>query len=402
MPNRRRTVKSSKNTEIEFFVELQDLREEVSRLCSIDLSMEATGEPSKLQVTRDPSPPASSRLPDQSSGSCMVASSLIGPIVLINNRALQRDCLSRVLAIEFPHRAVLTFASIDDWNAVADQEASTPLIFLCEGDSVVDLAALGLGSATRQPTPVILLSDAEDPASIFRALDMGVKGYIPSKSRDRSRDRGNAPRYGWRRIRAGGQPDTRCQRTRDNAPRTRRKTARADLAASVVDHSGGQPREIQRRHSQRAQSSREHGQSAYSQHHEEAQGEEPDGHRSQIARYPPCPGPRDLQCPRDHSAARTKYKGLLTRKQRYSPMAAPPARAAAPIAPWRALPHRRLVAYGLWRRQMPAHASSVWHGQGNRLVAVAICSAAVNEMKPPKGEKRSWRAPESPGSAPAS
>ncbi|GLS19339.1 DNA-binding response regulator [Labrys miyagiensis] len=100
--------------------------------------------------------------------------------MLINNRALQRDCLGRVLAAEFPQRRVLTFASIDDWNAVADQETATPLVFLCDSDTALDLDALGVGTALWQMAPVILLSDAEDPASIFRALDMGIKGYIPS------------------------------------------------------------------------------------------------------------------------------------------------------------------------------------------------------------------------------
>ena len=108
----------------------------------------------------------------------MVTSSPTGPIVLINSKALQRDCLGRVLAAEFPQRVILTFPTIGDWKETADQGEHLPLVFLCEGDVPIDLDILG--SATSHRSPIILLSDAEDPASIFRALDMGIKGYIPS------------------------------------------------------------------------------------------------------------------------------------------------------------------------------------------------------------------------------
>lgn len=122
-------------------------------------------------------PRAPLREPVQANGVSMNVSSPAGPIVLINNRALQRDCLGRVLAAEFPQRAVLAFASTSEWSAVPDRAATTPLVFLCDSDATAEPEAI---SALRQIAPIILLSDAEDPASIFRALDMGIKGYIPT------------------------------------------------------------------------------------------------------------------------------------------------------------------------------------------------------------------------------
>lgn len=110
----------------------------------------------------------------------MIATSSVGPIVLINSRTLQRDCFGRVLAVEFPKRTVLTFSTIEDWNAVAGEYEQTPLIFLCESEIPADLSLLETGAARGWQAFVILLSDVEDPASIFRALDMGIKGYIPS------------------------------------------------------------------------------------------------------------------------------------------------------------------------------------------------------------------------------
>jgi DNA-binding NarL/FixJ family response regulator len=109
----------------------------------------------------------------------MVSSNPSGPIVLINNRALQRDCLGRVLAAEFAQRSIITFSTIQQWKDAATGEDEPQLIFLCDGDAPVSLDILVSGESKRLP-PVILLSDAEDPASIFQALDMGIKGYIPS------------------------------------------------------------------------------------------------------------------------------------------------------------------------------------------------------------------------------
>jgi DNA-binding NarL/FixJ family response regulator len=176
MPNPRQTASSSNKTEDDIFHLLQNLREEILRRSFIDLSDITPLDFGQLQGFKD-SPRAPLREPVQANGASMVASSPAGPIVLINNRALQRDCLGRVLAAEFPQRAVLAFASIDEWNTVIERAATTPLVFLCDGDSIADPDIM---SALRQLAPIILLSDAEDPASIFRALDMGIKGYIPT------------------------------------------------------------------------------------------------------------------------------------------------------------------------------------------------------------------------------
>lgn len=110
----------------------------------------------------------------------MVVNGPQGQIALINHRTLQRDCISRVLAVEFPDRRILPFARLEEWNAVADQYDGVSLIIVCEGEEQNDLPALAAAAAHTPPAAVIILSDSEDPASIFRALDLGVKGYIPS------------------------------------------------------------------------------------------------------------------------------------------------------------------------------------------------------------------------------
>ncbi|MDT3377710.1 LuxR C-terminal-related transcriptional regulator [Labrys portucalensis] len=110
----------------------------------------------------------------------MVVNSPPGQIALINHRTLQRDCISRVLAVEFPERKILPFARLDEWNAVADEHEEVSLVIICEGDDPSDLTLLAAATGHMPSAAIIILSDSEDPASIFRALDLGVKGYIPS------------------------------------------------------------------------------------------------------------------------------------------------------------------------------------------------------------------------------
>lgn len=110
----------------------------------------------------------------------MVVNGPQGQIALINHRTLQRDCISRVLAVEFPDRKILPFARLDEWNSVANEHEDVSLVIVCEGEDPSDLGALAAAAAHARSSSVIILSDLEDPASIFRALDLGVKGYIPS------------------------------------------------------------------------------------------------------------------------------------------------------------------------------------------------------------------------------
>ncbi|QEN86957.1 response regulator transcription factor [Labrys sp. KNU-23] len=128
----------------------------------------------------DLSPSVPLRQLGQSYGTTMVVNSPPGQIALINVRTLQRDCISRVLAVEFPDRKILPFARLEEWNAAADTHEDVSLVIICEGEDPSDLSSLAAATAHTPSAAIIILSDSEDPASIFRALDLGVKGYIPS------------------------------------------------------------------------------------------------------------------------------------------------------------------------------------------------------------------------------
>lgn len=110
----------------------------------------------------------------------MVVNGPSGQIALINHRTLQRDCISRVFAAEFPDRKILPFTRLEEWNAVAGKHDDVSLVIVCEGDDPSEFSALAAATAQLPAVAVIILSDSEDPTSIFRALDLGVKGYIPS------------------------------------------------------------------------------------------------------------------------------------------------------------------------------------------------------------------------------
>lgn len=105
-------------------------------------------------------------------------------IIIIDRRALARDCLARSLRAAANRLEVGTFSTVDEWLAGAARHASASLVLLCIGgrkpqDEEVS-RAITLLSQTPGAPPIIILSDVEDAGQILSALDSGVRGYIPT------------------------------------------------------------------------------------------------------------------------------------------------------------------------------------------------------------------------------
>jgi DNA-binding NarL/FixJ family response regulator len=106
-----------------------------------------------------------------------------GAIVLIDKRALVRECLSHSIR-SATGQDVISFPSVESWfNASSDNPAS--LIVICTGSSPRDVQngqeALMLLSQSSRDIPGILLSDSEDdPDKVVKALEHGARGYIPT------------------------------------------------------------------------------------------------------------------------------------------------------------------------------------------------------------------------------
>jgi DNA-binding NarL/FixJ family response regulator len=128
----------------------------------------------------------SERVPDRDARELVLPSEVTaeqasGNIVVIEKRALVRECLTRCLRL-MSGQKVISFPSVDSWLEVSDSiEAS--LIMLCTANKPKDPEthreiSLLSQSSNRQLT--VVLSDIEDPDQIVDALDKGARGYIPT------------------------------------------------------------------------------------------------------------------------------------------------------------------------------------------------------------------------------
>jgi DNA-binding NarL/FixJ family response regulator len=106
-------------------------------------------------------------------------------IVVIDRRALQRECLTRCLKAAQRAGTVLSYGSVAEWQAASHGKAASLVLYYIgsrratEPDVMRDVASL---SRPENAPPVIFLSDSEDPDQILGALESGARGYIPSST----------------------------------------------------------------------------------------------------------------------------------------------------------------------------------------------------------------------------
>jgi DNA-binding NarL/FixJ family response regulator len=102
-------------------------------------------------------------------------------VVIIEERALIRDCLVHCLN-SLSDLDVVAVESVQAWT----ERCGTPsagLFIIClapERDRDEHYQDLDKISQQSGGVPAILLSDGDDPAIIFEALERGAKGYIPT------------------------------------------------------------------------------------------------------------------------------------------------------------------------------------------------------------------------------
>lgn len=101
---------------------------------------------------------------------------------IIDERALDRECLSQSLVSHGLDMTIVLFNSIETWLAKYAEASSGVLINVGSRDCTEpriekDIRAL----VTRFPNlPVIILSDNHDLRQVLTALEFGVRGFIPS------------------------------------------------------------------------------------------------------------------------------------------------------------------------------------------------------------------------------
>lgn len=110
------------------------------------------------------------------------SSSPASPLLIIDPRTLNRQCLVQGFTSNGIAMEVLHFASIEEWRL---EGAVLPAAVLYKFEKHNITGPLLQNEITKicaafAPAPVILLSDVEDINLVFIALDCGVRGYIPT------------------------------------------------------------------------------------------------------------------------------------------------------------------------------------------------------------------------------
>ncbi len=107
-----------------------------------------------------------------------------GSLILIDHRALDRECLAKALVDRGLGMEVVAVGSIEEWRRENDLHAPPQAVLLNIGSRKADDPALS-GEITKlisefRPAPIIVLSDSEDLGQVVRMLEYGARGFIPS------------------------------------------------------------------------------------------------------------------------------------------------------------------------------------------------------------------------------
>ncbi|MDE4616940.1 response regulator transcription factor [Sinorhizobium meliloti] len=103
-------------------------------------------------------------------------------LLILDGRALGRECLARTLINHGLAMDVAAYGSIDDWREMKGNCPPVAAVLFNigarqDGEIATDIPTL---ASEFRPAPVIVLSDSDDIAQILRVLEGGAKGFIPT------------------------------------------------------------------------------------------------------------------------------------------------------------------------------------------------------------------------------
>lgn len=105
-------------------------------------------------------------------------------LIIIDSRALDRQCLAQSIAAHKSDMMILPFGSMEEWKQKRQDYPPLSAILLNVGGRRIEDPAIGEEikrlSSEFTTTPVIVLADTDELTQIVRALEYGAKGYIPS------------------------------------------------------------------------------------------------------------------------------------------------------------------------------------------------------------------------------
>ncbi|WP_082453544.1 response regulator transcription factor [Rhizobium sp. Leaf262] len=104
-------------------------------------------------------------------------------LLILDDRALDRQCLAYCIAVQNKDFEILSFASIVEWEASQASYPPVAAILLNLGgkrasdpDVISEIRKL----CSTLKAPIIVLADSADLHDVLSALECGAKGYIPS------------------------------------------------------------------------------------------------------------------------------------------------------------------------------------------------------------------------------
>ncbi|MQX74031.1 DNA-binding response regulator [Sinorhizobium meliloti] len=103
-------------------------------------------------------------------------------LLILDGRALGRECLARTLINHGLAMDVAAYGSIDDWREMKDNCPPVAAVLFNigarqDGEIATDIPTL---ASEFRPAPVVVLSDSDDIAQILQVLEGGAKGFIPT------------------------------------------------------------------------------------------------------------------------------------------------------------------------------------------------------------------------------
>jgi DNA-binding NarL/FixJ family response regulator len=111
----------------------------------------------------------------------------VGPIIIVDRRALDRECLARSLREHNPKFEFRAVESIDELRRQDSIETDpSALLLILGGRKVTEQSAkdeIAKLVSAFENAPVIVIADSDDPVQILSALESGARGYIPSNVR---------------------------------------------------------------------------------------------------------------------------------------------------------------------------------------------------------------------------
>jgi DNA-binding NarL/FixJ family response regulator len=104
-------------------------------------------------------------------------------LLIIDSRALGRECLARCISALKTDMEVLAFGAVEEWRRRRHDYPPVAAILLSVGGRKVSEPTIA--DQIRQlssefEVPVVILADADDLSQILKALECGAKGYIPT------------------------------------------------------------------------------------------------------------------------------------------------------------------------------------------------------------------------------